>query len=350
MLTIARQVLPFKPILILLGMASLQGLATAERPSKDNWVDSSPHKIAYQTVNGVKLHYLDWGGKGETLLFLAGAGSNAHYADDLAPKFTDKFRVLALTRRGTGKSDWPEKGYALDTLVEDIRAFLDSLGIKRATLVGHSLGGDEATVFASKYPDRVDKIVYLDGTFDRSAAFGEKLQALMKTIDAKDPLPPIPQPTTEDRATIEALRDWFKKRGASWSNAMEASFRESQYPDGKLKPGPPMAPTAMTEIIKSATAAPPDFTKVKAPALSLVAIMRRHPGLPPNADEETRKKAMAFVDAVPNAIKRAHVDQFRKALPTAKIVEVTGDHSTFFVESEADVVREMRAFLIAKQP
>jgi hypothetical protein len=51
-------------------------------------------------VNGVKLHYLDWDGKGEVLLSLPGLSCTARIFDGLAPKFTDHFRVLALTRRG----------------------------------------------------------------------------------------------------------------------------------------------------------------------------------------------------------------------------------------------------------
>jgi hypothetical protein len=43
--------------------------------------DKSPHKSGFITVNNVKLHYLDWGGKGETLLFLHGMGSTAHHYD-----------------------------------------------------------------------------------------------------------------------------------------------------------------------------------------------------------------------------------------------------------------------------
>ena len=56
-------------------------------------------------VNGVKLHYLDWDGKGEVLLSLPGLSCTARIFDGLAPKFTDHFRVLALTRRGFGQSD-----------------------------------------------------------------------------------------------------------------------------------------------------------------------------------------------------------------------------------------------------
>src|SRR5213593_2257751 len=91
---------------VLLPLASAPG-ATAQ----DNWTDKSPHKTGFITVNGVRLHYLDWGGKGETILFLHGLGDSAHIFDDIAPKFSDHFRVLALTRRGHGLSDKPQTGY-----------------------------------------------------------------------------------------------------------------------------------------------------------------------------------------------------------------------------------------------
>src|SRR5687767_1514192 len=152
----------------------------------DEWKDPSPHKSQLVTVNGVKLHYLDWGGNGPALIFLAGMASSAHNFDDLAPRFVDKFRVLALTRRGTGASERPESGYTLTQLADDIKGFMDALGFKRASLAGHSLGGDEITVFAGKYPDRVDKIVYLDGAFNRAKEFNAPLQEKLKGAP-KDP-------------------------------------------------------------------------------------------------------------------------------------------------------------------
>src|SRR5687767_11153939 len=111
--------------------------------TNSDWVDKSPHKSEFITVSGVRLHYLDWGGAGETMLFLHGLGDTAHIYDLLAPKFTNEFRVLGLTRRGHGQSDKPETGYDTATLVEDIRQFLDALTIRRVILVGHSLAGDE---------------------------------------------------------------------------------------------------------------------------------------------------------------------------------------------------------------
>jgi pimeloyl-ACP methyl ester carboxylesterase len=96
------------------------------------------------------------------LLLLAGMGNDAHSFDQFAPKFTDRFRVLALTRRGFGQSDKPATGYDTDTLVADSRAFLDMLKIKRVSLIGHSFAGWELIRFAELYPDRVDRLVFLD--------------------------------------------------------------------------------------------------------------------------------------------------------------------------------------------
>lgn len=130
------------------------------------WADRSPHRDGFVVSGGVRLHYLDWGGEGPTLLFLAGLGRSPHIYDDLAPAFRGRFRVLGLTRRGLPKSDRPEGGYDADTLVEDIRALLDRLGIDRAALVGHSFAGVEMTRFAARYPTRVGRLIYLDSAYD----------------------------------------------------------------------------------------------------------------------------------------------------------------------------------------
>src|SRR5688500_8710548 len=105
--------------------------------------DTSPHTSGFVTANGIKLHYLDYGGNGEKLLFITGAGNNAHVFDELAPRFVDTFRVLAITRRGYGESDKPERGYDVATLTEDVRGCLDVMKIDKANLLGHSAGGNE---------------------------------------------------------------------------------------------------------------------------------------------------------------------------------------------------------------
>jgi pimeloyl-ACP methyl ester carboxylesterase len=117
---------------------------------------------------GVALETLDWGGKGPPLVFLAGLGSTAHVFDDFAPRFTDHFHVVGITRRGFGASSSAPPPRDLDTLVADIAAVIDSLRLGQVILVGHSIAGEEMTRFAEVDSSRCAALVYLDAAYDRS--------------------------------------------------------------------------------------------------------------------------------------------------------------------------------------
>ena len=139
-------------------------------------MNSSNPKSDFVDVNGIRLHYLDWGGSGPNLLFLTGMGSSAYIYNKFAPRFTDMFRVLALTRRGHGDSDYPESGYDADTLVEDIRQFMDRLHIDKAILAGHSLAGVELTGFHFGSLSALGALVYcsVHHRSDREGAAAEQ--------------------------------------------------------------------------------------------------------------------------------------------------------------------------------
>src|SRR6185437_4605770 len=125
-------------------------------PRSDDWRDTTHHIAGMVRVaRNVRLHYLDFGGSGLPLIFLAGLGNTAHAFDDFAPAFTDHFHVIALTRRGFGESDHPENGYETPRLVQDIVAAMDALRIPRASFIGHSIAGEELTRLAGTFPRRV---------------------------------------------------------------------------------------------------------------------------------------------------------------------------------------------------
>src|SRR6476661_1597749 len=97
----------------------------------------------FVVLDGVRFHYLDWGGDGDPLLLLAGLGCTAHVFAELAPHLSDRFRVVALTRRGHGLTARVPSDHGLDEGAEDARRLLDALGIERAHVAGHSMGGGE---------------------------------------------------------------------------------------------------------------------------------------------------------------------------------------------------------------
>ncbi len=122
-------------------MAIATPLGSTLRESRDTvpWVDPSPHRVQHVAVTpSVTLEGLDWGGSGSPLVSLAGGGNTAHVYDQFATRFTRRFHVLGITRRGFGASSHPKTGYDTTTLTRDIVAVLDSLGVTRASFAAHS--------------------------------------------------------------------------------------------------------------------------------------------------------------------------------------------------------------------
>jgi len=195
-------------------------------------------------------------------LFLAGLGDSAHIFDAIAPEFTNQFRVLALTRRGFGKSDKPKTGYDRDTLIDDLSQFLDALKIQRAALVGHSFGGVELTHFAMRFPQRVSKLVYLDAAYDYTTAV---IELLSQADDLE------PHPSKEDRASYVALHDWFKKNRPGWNDACEADFADTRSATSKLGSFSTTPNEIMDQLEKEAFEFKPDYSKLTVPALAFFA-------------------------------------------------------------------------------
>lgn len=266
--------------------------------------DASPHISRSVTAGKIRLHYLDWGGNGETILFLSGAGDTAHAFDQLAPRLTDRFRVLGLTRRGYGESEKPEKGYDVPTLTEDVRHFLDAMKIDRVTLIGHSAGGNEMIHFAGRYPDRTTKLVFLDAAYDRRE---------VPAIEARDPLAERPSTKPSDQMGLaERIEGEF--------------FREMD----RYKP---------------------DLKRIKAPTLNFYAIFEKHWALKANTDEETRRKAQSFIESYVQPYQNRNIERFRKEVPHAKIVVVRGSHHYFFRDANKfdEVLATIRHFLRAEK-
>jgi pimeloyl-ACP methyl ester carboxylesterase len=153
-------------------------------------VASSPAD-QFVKANGIRLQYVDWGGKGDVVLFLPGLGDDVHRFDTFAPRLSDRFHVMGFSRRGQGASDKPPAGYDTDTLAEDIRGFLDALNIARVDLIGHSLAGMEMTRFATRYPERARHLVYLDAAYDTGTAYDVAVNAKLIAPSSKAPDTPF---------------------------------------------------------------------------------------------------------------------------------------------------------------
>lgn len=243
----------------------------------------------FVTVRDVRLHFVDWGGTGKPLIFLTALGGlPEHEFDAIAPRFKDHFHVFGLTRRGQGQSDKPASGYGLDSLAADIVGFMDALHLTRASLAAHSIGGAEMTRFAINYPDRVEKVVYLDAAIDYA-----QLDAI------------------STRAGFEAPSDM-----------------------------------ALRAIAAGAAAAHPDYSKVKAPALDVVVVYDRPWALRPTDSEAYRRYTKLVFES---GFLADQITQFRTQKKNGQFLMLRHtDHTAFLHDPDQlmIVVSAIRRFLL----
>lgn len=112
----------------------------------------------------MKLNYVVEG-NGETLVFIHGLSDNLLYWEALATTFKKDFCVIRLDLRGHGQSPLGDGEITIDTYADDLKAILDERDIKKANLIGFSLGGAVALEFAVKYPDYVSSLVLMSTFF-----------------------------------------------------------------------------------------------------------------------------------------------------------------------------------------
>lgn len=108
------------------------------------------------TVHNLNIHYYQGGpASGETLVLLHGFAADKDNWLRFSRHLTQDYRVIALDLPGFGDSDLPPGSYDVGTQAERLADILDAMGIKQAHVLGNSMGGHIAALFAARYPERV---------------------------------------------------------------------------------------------------------------------------------------------------------------------------------------------------
>jgi non-heme chloroperoxidase len=309
------------------------------RATKDTaWTrDPSPHMVKFIAVDtNVKLEVLDWGGSGRPLVLLTGLGNNAHVFDKFALRLADKYHVYGITRRGFGVSSAPASGYSADRLADDVLAVIDALKLTKPVLAGHSIAGEELSSIGSRHPEKVAGLIYLDAGYsyayhDRSRgdlrmdllALQKKLDRMLKGDGPADQRPLIKELLETDLPLFEKdLRDLRKVLEAAPPPPASAQQR---------------APPAASQAIMAGMQ---EYTDIKVPVLAIYA-------LPHDLGQQFKDDPTARAAAEARDIETtgAQAKAFETGIPSARVVRLAHANHYVFLSNEADVLREMDAFI-----
>jgi len=192
------------------------------------------YKENFIQTDRIKLHYLDWGGSGQPLVLLHAWGDSPYIFEGIANILKKNFRIIACSKRGHGKSETTDSLYDNSTLVSDLKLLLDSLNIEKANLLGWSMAGNEISEFATRYPERTDRLIYFEGGYDLS---DESFKTINKTVHQ------FLQPDSIVLQSIDAYRVWYHSLwfgDIEWNPVLEANLTATTIinPDGSVTPVP----------------------------------------------------------------------------------------------------------------
>lgn len=216
-------------------------------------------------VNGLEVRYLDWGGDGEPLLALHGLASSAHWYDIVAPLLRHRYRIIAPDQRGHGQTTQAASGYDWHTLSDDLAGLLDCIGWDNpVSALGHSWGGHVVSNFAARYPERVRRIVMIDGGFLDGRLFPEPTwEAFSERLR--------PRNVTGNRE--EFLNRLREQMAGFWNSEIERIVQTMVYEDEDGRIQDILRPENQAQVIRAMWDDPCSGTlpRVKCPALLIAA-------------------------------------------------------------------------------
>jgi len=284
----------------------------------------------------VKLQVIDWGGLGRPLVFLAGLGADAHAFDKFAPELTATYHVYGITRRGFGASSHPapiDGNYSADRLGDDVLAVVDALKLSRPVLVGHSIAGEELSSIGSRYPDKVAGLIYLEAGYSYAYYDSSRGDLVLDSLELRkklEQLIPGAGPQDQKQLLEELLQTSLPQ--------FERDLRDQQKALLSI-PALPQSGGLSSITFQAVFAGEQKYTDIRAPILAIFAVPHHFPIF------QNDPAARAAAEAIDVAHSGAQARAFESGLPSAHVVRIPNAEHWIFRSNEADVLREMNAFL-----
>jgi pimeloyl-ACP methyl ester carboxylesterase len=180
-----------------IGPSGVAATAAAPPPLKINLDAFDASKKTIALPNGESLAYIDMGEhSGPAVVLIHGYTDNARDWVPMLPYVSKRYRLILVDIRGHGQSSKPECCYTRLDFAYDIKLLLDALGVRKADIVGHSLGSIIAQTFAEYWPERTAHVVLISSTGGSPSGapkkapqfdFAAEIRKLKDPIDADSP-------------------------------------------------------------------------------------------------------------------------------------------------------------------
>ena len=298
------------------------------------------YKEGFVEFGTASIHYIDWGGAGLPLILIPGLGDTPYIFTDLASVLKEDIRLIAYSRRDQCKSKSFNGRYDNDELISDLRHLMDGLGLEKANLLGWSMGGNEITGFAALYPERTNKLIYLEAGYDLS---DNEFNVLVQG------LPVSYQAGKEDLQTIDAYRRWFHRfwfPDIPWNETLEANLRASVLinNDSSISTIPNDSITRL--ILGSAMKYHREYDKVSAPGLFFFS------GpffFPPDPDSITASLYDAMETSLISPWRKRSIQRIRNKFRNPIIVEMNnGSHTSMIFRERDSIAATIKEYLLSK--
>lgn len=281
------------------------------------------HTDGYVETNGIRLHYLDYGGEGPTFMLFPGLNASGIFFGGLTNAgLSPPLRVLAIDLRGRGLSDAPDSGYSIAEHGRDIIGMLDFLDLGAVALGGHSYGGLLSYHLAAEYPDRVSRLVVMDSPAEVSPTVVEQVGPALERLEL---VSPSWEAYIGQVKQMPYYTDW-------WDPDLEEYYRADVVTDSDGSVRSRLDPAKILQALEGTTE--PDWMSVAAKVSQPVLLMRATepfgpPGYPPILPKDQAERTL-------------------EALPDATMIELAGNHITaLFGESATRAARAIVEFVMA---
>ena len=275
----------------------------------------------------IKLNYEERG-QGFPLILLHGNGENLTYFKDQIAFFSDEYRVIAVDTRGHGRSPRGIAPFTIRQFADDLREFMEELGIDRAHILGFSDGGNIAAVFAMKYPEKVEKLILNGANLDPSGVKGYFqipiiLAYRLMGARGRDRRTTAGKNASFERSTSAGENGSFERSTSADENGSperKASAAETMNAAGAASHAGTVAPSGKAK--HAGTVAPAG----KASKKELFGLMVEDPNIKP--EELAQIKAPTLVIAgTRDLIKCSHTRLIASCIPDSQLVFIKGGHS-----------------------